>query len=67
MTGVRRGARAVLRYCVPLLFLLVIVQRALRPLNAFLVFGLFGWLSGQPWRRRAGTARMTREAAPALT
>jgi hypothetical protein len=26
VTGVRRGARAVLRYYVPLLFLLVIVQ-----------------------------------------
>lgn len=146
MTGVRRGARAVLRYYVPLLFLLVIVQiflagegifgikkgpalddqntldphrvlgfllteplafllliaallawlpdRKLRrisialpfliflqaplswggrwsgafhPLNAFLVLGLLGWLSGQLWRRhRAGTSEMT-EAAPAVT
>ena len=146
MTGVRRGARAVLRYYVPLLFLLVIVQiflagegvfgitkgpqlddqkaldphrvlgfllteplalllliavllawlpdRRLRrisialpfliflqaplswggrwsgafhPLNAFLVLGLLGWLSGQLWRRhRAGTSEMT-EAAPAVT
>jgi hypothetical protein len=143
---VRRGARAVLRYYVPLLFLLVIVQiflagegifgikkgpalddqktldphrvlgfllteplaflllivallawlpdRKLRrisialpfliflqaplswggrwsgafhPLNAFLVLGLLGWLSGQLWRRhRAGTIEMT-EAAPAVT
>ena len=146
MTGVRRGARAMLRYYVPLLFLLVIVQiflagegifgikkgpalddqktldphrvlgfllteplafllliaallawlpdRKLRrisialpfliflqaplswggrwsgafhPLNAFLVLGLLGWLSGQLWRRhRAGTIEMT-EAAPAVT
>lgn len=145
MTGVRRGARAVLRYYVPLLFLLVIVQiflagegifgikqgpklddqktldphrglgfilteplallllicvllawlpdrrmrrvsialpfliflqaplawggrwsGAFHPLNAFLVLGLLGWLSGQLWRQRAGTKEMT-EAAPAVS
>ena len=40
---------------------------AFHPLNAFLVLGLLGWLSGQLWRRhRAGTSEMT-EAAPAVT
>jgi len=39
---------------------------AFHPLNAFLVLGLLGWLSGQLWRRRAGTTEMA-EAAPAVT
>ena len=40
---------------------------AFHPLNAFLVLGLLGWLSGQLWRRhRAGTTEMA-EAAPAVS
>jgi Family of unknown function (DUF6220) len=145
LTGVRRGARAVLRYYVPLLFLAVIVQiflagegifgikagpelddqntldphralgfiltepaalllliaallawlpdRKLRrvsialpfliflqaplawggrwsgafhPLNAFLVLGLLGWLSGQLWRRHRAMDRQA-AAAPAVS
>ena len=82
MTGVRRGARAALRYYVPLLFLLVIVQ-------IFLAGeGVFGIRKGpqlddqkalDPHRvlgllgwfsgqlwRRAGTTEMA-EPAPAVT